>query len=100
VGHKDHALLIPEPAVQDPNSTEMIRGWVAQKALPCSLRIGTWKDPAAWGILLADVARHVANAYQESEGRDRARTVKSIRQLFNAELDRPTDEPKGGFIKK
>ena len=100
MGHENNSLLIPEPAVRDPNSTEMIRAWVAQKALHCSLRIGTWKDPSAWGILLADVARHVANAHQESEGRDRAATLQSIRKLFNAELDKPTDEPKGGFVKK
>jgi hypothetical protein len=99
VGYKDKALLIPEPAVQDPKSTEMIRAWVANNALHCSLTIGTWKDPRAWGILLADVARHVANAYQESEGQDRAATLKNIRQLFNAELDKPTDDPKGKFVK-
>jgi hypothetical protein len=77
----------------------MIRAWVAEKGLHCSLNIGTWKDPAAWGILLADVARHVANAYQESEALDRAVTLKGIRQLFNAEMDKPTDDPKGRFVK-
>jgi hypothetical protein len=41
----------------------------------------------------------VANAYQESEGQDRAATLKNIRQLFNAELDKPTDDPKGKFVK-
>jgi hypothetical protein len=99
VGHKDNALVIPETAIKDPQSTEMLRAWVAQKALHCSLRIGVWKEPAAWGILLADVARHVANAHQEADGRDRATTLAAIRKLFNAELDKPTDEPKGSFVK-
>ena len=99
MGHQDSALVIPEPAVKDAKSAEMIRAWVANKALHCSLRIGVWKDPSAWGILLADVARHVANAHQEMEGKDKASTLKSIRQLFNAELDKPTDEPKGKFVK-
>ena|SRR5438105_1915704 len=99
MGADDGALLIPEIARADPKSTEMIRAWVAQEALHCALRIGVWKDPSAWGILLADVARHVANAHEESEGRDRNKTIESIRRLFNAELDKPTDEPKGNFVK-
>jgi len=72
MGHRNGALAIPDAAVADAESAEMIRAWVAQKALHCALRIGVWDDPAAWGILLADVARHVANAHQESEGKDPA----------------------------
>lgn len=99
MSHLKHALIIPDAATKDPDSREMVRAWVANKALHCSLQVGVWKEPAAWGILLADIARHVGNAHAEMDGRDRAATVAAIRKLFNAELDKPTDEPKGGFVK-
>jgi hypothetical protein len=94
MGHKDGKLVIPNPALKDPKANEMIRAWVAQKSLHCSVRLGVWKDPAAWGLLLADIVRHVANAHSESEGRDKAQTIQKIRQGFNAEMDKPSNKPK------
>jgi hypothetical protein len=90
-------LLIPPAAGQDERSAEMVRAWVANKALHCTLRIGVWKDPAAWGILLADLARHVANAHHEQDGRDVAESLARIRKAFDGELDAPTDTPFGEF---
>jgi hypothetical protein len=52
-----------------------------------------WSDPAAWGLLLVDIARHASLAY-EREGRDRAETLARIREGFDAEWSSPTDEPK------
>jgi len=52
----------------------------------------TWKDAGAWGLLLADVARHVANAYA-NEGQNRAGVLGKIRQLLDAEFSRPTGNP-------
>jgi hypothetical protein len=52
----------------------------------------TWKDPATWGLMLADIARHAANAYA-NEGHDRAEVLAKIRQLMDAEFSDPTDEP-------
>ena len=62
------------------------------------MNIGTWEDAGNWGILLADVARHVANATEEAEGTPRREMLDRIRLLFNTELDSPTDEPSGGFV--
>jgi hypothetical protein len=49
-------------------------------------------------ILLADVARHVANALAEEMGLSREDSIQRIRELFNAEMDRPTDKPSGHFV--
>ena len=49
----------------------------------------------AWGILLTDVVRHIADALHEAKGWDKAETVKEIRRVFNAELDSPTADPSG-----
>ncbi len=53
----------------------------------------TWRDPGAWGLLLVDIARHAANAYDE-EGINKEDALNSIMGLFEAEILRPTDVPK------
>jgi hypothetical protein len=57
-----------------------------------------WEEPANWGIMLADVARHVANALEETRGLDKRTTLLAIAELFNAELSSPTDDPSGFFV--
>jgi hypothetical protein len=48
--------------------------------------MGVWEDPAAWGIMLADLAGHIANAYEQDSGFERARTLKRLATAFNTEL--------------
>ncbi len=64
-------LQIPEVALRDEKSYEIARVWVAEGAEHVSLLVGVWKDPAAWGILLADLARHVVNAFEQEDQLDR-----------------------------
>ena len=87
-------LGVPPKAEADPAAFEIARVWVASGGQQVSLRHYQWSDPAAWGILLADLTRHLANAYQDS-GRDRVDTIRRIREGFDAEMDSPTDEPTG-----
>lgn len=91
-------LTIPPKALDAPDSVEMLRAWVAAGGLHCTLLTGTWKDAGNWGILLADVARHVANATEEADGTPRNETLDRIKLLFNTELNHPTDQPVGGFL--
>jgi len=88
-------LLIPNAAKTDPKSFELLRVWVANKGQHVSLRAGVWKDPAAWGLMLADLARHVANSYQQDAGLDRLKTLQRIKAALDTELESPTDEPSG-----
>jgi hypothetical protein len=88
-------LVIPEAAKIDEGSFELLRVWVANKAQHVSLRSAVWKDPAAWGIMLADLAKHVANSYEQEAGLDRARTLRRIKDAIDVELGSPTDEPSG-----
>lgn len=60
-----------------------------------SLLTGVWKEPEAWGIMLADLARHVANAYEQDAGLDPVETLDQIRAMMEAELSSPTDRPTG-----
>jgi hypothetical protein len=88
-------LMIPDGAKRDSKSFEILRVWVANKGQHVSLRVGTWNDPAAWGLVLADLARHVANSYQQDAGLDPLKTLERIKAALYAELTSPTDEPSG-----
>jgi Domain of unknown function (DUF5076) len=67
--------------------------WAAPaKAQQFTIR-STYKDPAAWGLLLIDIARHVARAYA-AEGRDEKQTLDKIRSAFEIEWSNATDIPK------
>jgi Domain of unknown function (DUF5076) len=55
-------------------------------------------DPAAWGILLADIARHAAKAYALNGVYAEDEALHRIRQVFYAEWSAPTDVAEG-FIR-
>lgn len=95
---KSRELLIPPAALDDPKSGELLRAWIANHGLHCTLNVHVWDDAGNWGIMLADVARHVANAKHDLDGSDRHEIVRRIRELFDAELDSPTDKPSGDFV--
>jgi len=88
-------LLIPNATKQDPNSFELLRVWVANKGQHVTLRTEVWNDPAAWGLMLADLARHVANAYEQIDGLDRAKVLERIKAGFEAESGSPTHDHSG-----
>jgi hypothetical protein len=55
--------LEPPPAAQrDAASFELLRVWIAEQGQHVNLRSGVWEDPFAWGIVLADLARHIVHA--------------------------------------
>jgi len=90
-------LVIPDAANRDPKSFELLRVWVANKAQHISLQAGVWEDPAAWGIMLADLARHVANSYHQDKGLHQSQSPQRIKAAFDAELESPTDHPSGSL---
>ena len=87
-----NALETPPIAESDSNAVEVLRVWtVPGKPQQLTLRT-TWKDAGAWGLLLADVARHAANAYGK-EGADPNVVLARIREVFGAEMSSPSDAP-------
>jgi hypothetical protein len=86
MGEKNQ-LAIPPGAKTDPKSFELIRAWVAGGDLHVSLEMGGWDDPEAWGVVLADVARHVANFFKHKKGFNPAETTARLVEAFEAELD-------------
>ncbi len=81
------------PIASDPATSEVLRVWAGpDHPQQLSLRT-TWSDPAAWGLLLVDVARHAAKAYA-AKGQDEAAALERIRQALAAEWSQATDEPR------
>ena len=88
-------LPVPEPAAVDPQATELARIWSTEGTQVVSLRIGV-PDPAAWGYTLADLAHHIAIAYQRKSGLDPRKTLRAIKEAFLDEVTHaPADEPTG-----
>jgi hypothetical protein len=83
--------LEPPPiAKSHSEAVEVLRVW-AIPGQPQQLTLKTtWQDPAAWGLMLADIARHAAKAYG-NEGADEVEVLERIRQFLDAEFsERPT----------
>src|ERR1041385_7712672 len=91
----ENELLVRAAVEEDPRALEVIRVWIAKGCQHVSLNPLVWKDPQAWGIVLADLAGHVANAYQQALGLNRAETMRKITDLLVAELTNPTDKARG-----
>jgi hypothetical protein len=88
-------LPIPPAAQADRGAAEITRVWTARGEQHVSVRTGLWEDPAAWGLMLVDLARHVANAYQQQEGRSREEVLRRIREGLDAEWNSPTGRAEG-----
>ena len=89
-------LPVP-PKAASADSTELLRVWAVPGAgQQVILRHDAWEDPAAWGLVLADIARHVVQAHAQ-EGKDEEEVFNRILAGFRAEIESPTDEPKGSI---
>jgi hypothetical protein len=92
----DKTLSIPPAAQRDKASFEVMRVWIAEQGQHVSIQSGAWDDPFAWGIVLADLARHIALAHQlQNAGTDTNAFVERLLEGFHAEIENPTDEPEG-----
>ena len=95
-------LVIPPAAQRDEKAIQMLSAWIAEKGQHCTINIGMWQDngrdePRAWGIFLADTARHIANAFQERYGAPAPDTLAKILESLHGELADPTSPARGSF---
>lgn len=92
----EKTLEIPAAAKRDKASFEVLRVWIAEQSQHVSIRSGAWDDPFAWGIVLADLARHVALAHSiQKDSTDEDAFLERLLEGFHAEIENPTDEPEG-----
>lgn len=89
-GSQEQYRGIPDTVLAASEKAEMARIWLADGEQVVALSPRLWDDPGAWGLMLVDIARHVARAY-ESQGLDQKATLERIRAAMNAEWSTPTD---------
>ncbi|MEY2485245.1 MAG: hypothetical protein QOH39_893 [Verrucomicrobiota bacterium] len=93
-------LEIPNTVLDDPKATEIARIWAAHDKMHVHIQTGLWPDAGNWGIMLADFAKHIANAYEQDGRGDYFKVLARIREIFEAEWDSPTDIPTGTLTRK
>lgn len=89
----------------DDHATEMIRVWLAHNTLHVSLLLGMWQDAEdctiderdAWGQLLADLTKHIANGMMQSHGWDYDSTRDRMRAAFLRNFDNKDDPIEGKY---
>jgi hypothetical protein len=96
-------LVIPPVAQADLDSWELLRAWVADQGLHCSVKVGVYEaigipEEKAWGTILADAARHVADALSSLGIRDAETALAEIRRHFEAELDEASSKRSGNLV--
>ena len=96
-------LTIPAAAQRDENAIQMLSAWIAEGGLHCAIKIGMWdamgrNEPRAFGILLADTIRHIANATHEEFGKEPSDTIAAILESLHEELGEPTSPARGEFV--
>jgi hypothetical protein len=88
-GKPPDALPAPQFA-PGADAHEVLRAWVADGGLTVSVR-RSFDDPSVWGILLADVARHVSRIYAEEDGTTEEAAMAKVVETLTSELLEPTD---------
>lgn len=96
-------LVIPPAAQSDADSWELLRVWVADQGLHCSVKVGVYEaegipEERAWGTILADAARHIADAMAALGLRDAETALAAIRRHFEAELDVVSTKRSGSLV--
>jgi hypothetical protein len=84
-------LDVAPAAKRDSHAFEIMRVWIAESGQHFSVRIGTWEDPAAWGLLLVDLARHIAVSHAAHYSVDSGATLQRIIAAWTVELNSPSD---------
>jgi hypothetical protein len=88
---KMNSLELP-PNAKNPAAAEVLRVWAVPDEGQQFVLKTTWQEPGAWGLLLADIARHAAKANRD-DGLNEAEALVRIKQFLDAEFARPTDQP-------
>jgi hypothetical protein len=90
------ALHIP-PAAMEQGGTEVLRAVIVEGDLHLSLR-RAFEGPEVWGMLLADIARHVGRIYAAESAMREEDIIDKLRSAFENELDEPDDSSTANVV--
>lgn len=89
----DKQLAIPALAAKDERSFELLRVWIAQGSQAITLQPGIWQDPAAWGVMLADLARNIVTVHADADpDLDTEAFLASLLEGFDTEIESVLNE--------
>lgn len=96
----DIALTTPADVASDPNAVEIMRLWWS-RGVPVMTLKPAFNDPAKFGEILAQAARHMSRVYEMQRGMDAEDSYKAIlkgmeQTLAGPEFDTLTEQPGGG----
>ena len=83
-------LRLPDSVLEDPDAEEILRVWITGDAQRFALNPDAWEDPASWGLLLVDLARHAAQAIATKHGTNAEVVLARIKEGFDVEWSNPT----------
>jgi hypothetical protein len=83
------ALHVP-PAALEQGGVEILRAVIVDGGLHVSLR-RAFDDPEPFGMLLADVTRHIARIYSTETNLTQDQVIERVRAIYDAEMQAPTD---------
>ncbi|MHA6909974.1 DUF5076 domain-containing protein [Ralstonia pseudosolanacearum] len=95
---------IPAAALRDQDAVEMLRVWIAEQKLHCSMKVGMYLETMdipeedAWGVILADVTRHLANAMKSGCSANRDVSIEKIKESYLKELANLKSDADGDFV--
>lgn len=95
---KLNELAVPPIVTTDPRAYEIARIWAAHGGQHVSLKVMLVSDPSEWGLVLVDLARHVANFYNQEQGFPVDKVLSRIKEGFDAEWSTYTTDITGNVM--
>lgn len=80
---------LPPDVIDRDDATEVLRAFVLDGGLSIAF-MRAFEEPAMWGLLLAEIARHAARAYASESDYDEEQALGHIIDRLKSELDQPT----------
>ncbi|MFK8080642.1 MAG: DUF5076 domain-containing protein [Granulosicoccus sp.] len=84
-------LATTENIKEHADAMELLRVWHVNGNQEFIIATQVWEDPAAWGLLLADLARQIANTYGgNTVYENRQQVLQRLKEGFDVEWENPT----------
>ena len=90
-------LKIPDAAIKDENSFELLRVWAAFEQQHVTINSRLNGDAANFGYLLAELALHGSKLYAERFNASEFDMLKEILDGFNNEIINESGDPSGSI---
>jgi hypothetical protein len=91
-------LKVP-PNVVDDGGDEILRAFSSRGGLSVTLTRG-FQTPDPWGLLLADVVRHIGRIYANQDGVDAQQVEARILTVMADQFKVPANKAKAATVKK